>query len=133
MGSRSEVGGEEALCIHASSWSTIFLVGHASGKPGKRNELFPSDVKGNGDAGARPRILHLAVCSRNSLLPCLKVGAGPGAGAGTVGPAPAGWESIRPDGREVYRLGELVVKTWACWAWPPIKRSGLLKSGRYTI
>lgn len=48
---------------------------------------------------------------------------GHGAGVGAVGQtlileirlAPVDW-NIRPDGKEAYRLGELVVKIWVRWA-----------------
>ena len=60
---------------------------------------------------------------------------GHGAGVGAVGqiltleirPAPADW-NIRPDGKEVCRLGELVVKIRVRWA---AERGSLLRSGRY--
>lgn len=64
---------------------------------------------------------------------------GHGAGVGAAGqtltldirPAPADW-NIGPDGEEACKLGEVVVKTGARWARPPVERDGLLRSSRYS-
>lgn len=118
-------GGMRPWAFMLAPGPQIFHVVGASGKLGKVNELLISSVKGKGDPVARPWVWQFAeeavLCHgwrwelrQGQWSRCSGAGSDPGNHA-----TPAGWESRRSDGREVCRLGELVVKTWVSWALPP--------------